>query len=259
MSSATAPSAAAAAAAPNDVDVSDIGGISVYHNYEHHLQSIAPTSSFPEPFLLRTWLEQHASAADSKAGKRGFVYQRDAQFHLQVHTGPSPLSAEALHVQSGEEWIYVLSGGSGGARVRVVDGRTVREHHLGEGSCFLVPGGVPKSLTLTEGCIALVMTRERKTDATYPHFNKTHTVAHLTHLNNNGSEPLDEPDQLIWLCTKCGDVAHAQQFQCTDICQYYILLYANTVVFLLFLLILCGFGLLTCLSFSRWTNCLNCL
>jgi hypothetical protein len=219
MASATVPSAAAAAApsaSGSDVDVSDIGGISVYHNYEHHLQSIAPAQSFPEPFLLRSWLEQHAS---TKAGQRSFVYQHDAQFHLQVHTGPSPLSAEALHVQSGEEWIYVLSGGSGGARVRVVDGRTVREHHLGEGSCFLVPGGVPKSLTLTEGCTALVMTRERKTEATYPHFNKTHTVAHLTHLNNNGSESLDEMDQMIWLCNKCGDVAHAQQFQCTDFCQ----------------------------------------
>jgi len=198
-------------AAPAGVDVSDIGGISVYHNYEHHLQSV-PAASHPEPFLLRRWLSEHAGGRE----QRSFVYQRGCQFHLQVRTGPQPFSP-ALHVQSGEEWLYIVDGS---ARVRLVEGREVRELALPNGSCYLIPAGTPKSLQLDDGCTALVMTRARKTgdgegDA-YPHWNKTHTVPHLTHLNGNAAEPLDEPDQLLWLCGKCGDVAHSQQFICAE-------------------------------------------
>ncbi len=198
----------ASPAAASGISVSDIGGITVYHDYEHQLESINP-QSHPAPFLLRQWLDQHAQGPSHS----GFVYERDCQFQLQVRTGPQ--SSDAFHVQSGEEWIYVMSGD---ASVRVIDGREVRTLPLPNGSCYLVAAGIPKSLQLAAGATVLVMTRQRKTAESYPHFNKTHTVPHLTHLNKNAVEPLDEPDQLLWLCGKCGAVAHSAHFQCTDFC-----------------------------------------
>lgn len=80
----------AAAAAPAGVDVSDIGGISVYHNYEHHLQSV-PAASHPEPFLLRRWLSEHAGGRE----QRSFVYQRGCQFPAGAHGAAALLSCTA--------------------------------------------------------------------------------------------------------------------------------------------------------------------
>ena len=191
------------------VDVSVIGGTTVYHNYEHHLQSI-PSDSFPEPFPLRLWLQQHAS----QPATRAFVYKKDAQFELQVRTGPH--QHDDFHVQDGEEWLYVMDGD---ARVQVIDGRSVQSVPLPSGSCYLIPGGTPKSLQLDEGATVLVMNRQRKTPHSYPHYNRQHTVAHLTHRNNNAAEPLDQPDQLLWLCSECGGVAHRKEFVCTNYCQ----------------------------------------
>jgi len=191
--------------------VSDIDGVTVYHNYEHHLQSINP-HTHPEPFVLRQWLKERAGTP----GMAGFVYQGDCQFQLQVRTGPQ--SSTAFHVQSGEEWLYVLNGS---ATVRVIDGREVHMLALPDGSGFLVAGGSPKSLQLAADATVLVMTRQRKTPDTYPHHNKTHTVPHLTHWNQNAAEPMDEPDKLLWLCGQCGAVAHSTTFECTDYCQWH--------------------------------------
>jgi len=207
-----APAAAAASEAvpvPSGVSCSVVSGITLYNNYEHHLESIPP-QSHPEPLPLREWVATHAKAA----GSTQYLYEKDAQFKLQVRRGP--LSSPAFHVQSGEEWVYVMEGT---ATLRVIDGREVRAHALPEGQCYLIPGGTPKSLQVAADACVLVLTRERKTAAAYPHYNKQHTVAHLTHHNNNAEEPLDEADRLLWLCGKCGAVAHEKEFHCTEYCQ----------------------------------------
>ena len=90
---------------------------------------------------------------------------------------------------------------------------------LPSGMCYLVPGGTPKALHLSDQTQVLVMTRQRKTADSYPNFNKSHTVPHLTHHNGNAEEPLDEPDQLLYKCPTCGAIAFKQEFTLTEFCQ----------------------------------------
>lgn len=84
-----------------------------------------------------------------------------------------------------------------------------------------MPGGTPTSVQLASDCVLLVMTRQRKTEATYTHPNKTRVAPQLTQLYAGSHKPeLDDPnDQLFWLCHKCGGIAHAIEFTCTDYCQ----------------------------------------
>lgn len=200
--------ASSSSAAGSGVTQHIIGGIPVYLDYAHHLQTVPNTH--PAPFLLRSYIDQHA-----KAGQQGYVYKDGCQFQLQLRAGP--LSMSFYHVQGGEAWIYVMTGA---AQLRVISERDVQQLSLPTGMCYLVPGNSPYSLQcISAETRVLIMTRQRKTDSSYPNYNKTHVSPHLANLNNNAVEPLDPQDQMLWMCGKCGAVAHKKSFECVDYSQ----------------------------------------
>lgn len=83
----------------------EVAGTKVFVDYEHALASIPP-ESHPEPFLLDEWVSRAKAASHGRLDH--YVYSQDAQFQLQLRTGP--LVHREFHVQGGEEWYYVLQG-----------------------------------------------------------------------------------------------------------------------------------------------------
>jgi len=208
---------------PDHAESSVIDGIRVFHNYPHTLQSIQP-DSHPKPFPLKQWLERQKSASSSSSGsgssenasrssRDGYVYEKGCQFELQVRRGPHV--HRTFHVQSGEEWVYVMEGH---ALIKVFDGREVRDVVVGPGCCYLIGGGVCKSMQLSRDAVALVLNRQRKTQSpdSYPHRNKNRTIPHLQAINQQHDEPLDEKDQFIVFCPKCGGIAEKKEFECEE-------------------------------------------
>lgn len=208
-SSSSSPSSAAP-------DHSIIGDITVYNAYHHHLSSI-PAGRYPAPFPLVPHIDSIVSSSSSSADRIDrFLYAPDAQFQLILRTGP--LVSSAYHVQSGESWLYMLSGLG---VLRIIDGRTHRNVELNDGECFLLPSRVPSSLQLAAGAKCIIMNRARIIDSadSYPHFNKTTNVSELTHINGNAKQQSDEDDAMLWMCPTCGGVACEKKFQCVDYCK----------------------------------------
>lgn len=198
---------AAAAATPA---TTLIGDITVYDDYVHQLERI-PTESHPAPFLLKEYVD---GATSSGTPRDQFIYDKNCQFQLQLRSGP--LIHREFHIQGGDEWYFAVRGS---AVVRLLDGRSLKERILTEGACCLIPAGTPKAIQIEKGANIIVMTRQRKTEGTYAHYNRTHTVEQLTHLNGNAVEPNDPLDQMIWMCSSCGGVAHKEEFLCIDYCK----------------------------------------
>lgn len=191
----------------------------MYDEYVHHLSSL-DTHTHPLPFPLRQTAVARMGGdktpgAAPPPSTSSYLYSPGSAFHLSLYSGPH--SSTTLHTQAGEEWGYMMEGEG---IVRVFDGRSPVDLPLPTGHCILIPGGTPHSLHLLSGALYLSVTRARKTENSYPHFNKEHVVQEVVHVNGgeNKKEKLDELDHLLWMCDECGGVAHQVEFLCTDFC-----------------------------------------
>ena len=116
----------------------------------------------PPPFSLSQWLEAHAAEL-ARGASLDLFPGVPTDLHVRVAGGPAH---EALAPSSHETWLHQLRGdatlyqleGSGSARAA-----DVREQLLPEGSCGVVPAGVPYSIRREAGTYGLVAARTSRT------------------------------------------------------------------------------------------------
>ena len=125
----------------------------------------------PPPFSLSQWLQAHAAELARGASVDLFP-DVPADLHVRVAGGPAH---EALAPSSHETWLHQLRGdatlyqldGSGSAAQAASEGGAlaadVREQLLPEGSCGVVPAGVPYSIRREAGSYGLVASRTPST------------------------------------------------------------------------------------------------
>eukprot|EP00656_Telonema_subtile_P029470 TRINITY_DN32603_c0_g1_i2.p1 TRINITY_DN32603_c0_g1~~TRINITY_DN32603_c0_g1_i2.p1 ORF type:complete len:327 (+),score=70.09 TRINITY_DN32603_c0_g1_i2:59-1039(+) len=103
----------------------------------------------PEPFNLQDWVAANEEALAAGASLNLFEGHPDNEFRVLVIGGGSAQSEQFEY----ETWFYQLRGSA----AMTVAGDSVE---LSEGSCYIVPAGVPYEVQRPEGSLGLVVTQD---------------------------------------------------------------------------------------------------
>ena len=128
-------------------------------------------TSPPAPFALARWLEQHAAPL-ARGESLELFPGVPSDLHVRVCGG----AAHEAHAASPyETWLHQLVGSATCYQTHTPDGAgpATLEQSLPEGSCGVVPAGVPYSIRRDPGSIGLVVARvalpgERRASETAP-------------------------------------------------------------------------------------------
>jgi 3-hydroxyanthranilate 3,4-dioxygenase len=135
-------------------------------------------------FNIGAWLAENRHLLKPPVGNK-LLYS--GEFKVMIVAGPN--SRTDYHVESGEEWFYMLEGNM---VLRVAPDGDFYDVPLGPGDTFCLPAGVPHSPQRAGGSIGIVVERERREG---------------------------EMDALQWYCQNktCRNILYRKEFFCVDL------------------------------------------